>query len=445
MVLKNCLDHLLRPLVIFFFFFFIFFHHLSFTANAEKIINIESLGAKGDGTTDSSPAMLQAWEGACKNSTEPTTIIVPSKKYFLSSAKLDGPCTNKFTITFQMEGSTLIAPDYTKMSDSKGLPLDYWVIFQTVQGVSLIGGALEAQGKTLWDCKGGAASAQCPPGATSLAFFGSKDVKIQNLTSNDAKLYHIVIHSSLNVTVEGGRIEAPGDSPNTDGIHVQNSTQVRVDGTTIMTGDDCISIGPATRDLHIEGVNCGPGHGISIGSLGKDAIEEGVEGVVVMNSTFTGSTNGVRIKSWARPSTAFVRGVIFQKIIMNNVINPIIIDQNYCPHNIGCPPQTLGNRTEISNVTYTDITGTSASEVAVNFNCSVTPPCKDIKLQDINLNYIGGNITERFCLNAYGSVLGGGIIKPPSCLKTLPPSILRGGIIKPPTFLMDLPLLFGDL
>ena len=49
--------------------------------------------------------------------------------------------------------------------------------------------------------------------------------------------------------------------------------------------------------------------------------------------------NGVRIKSWGRQSSGFAKDIRFQHLTMTNVQNPIIIDQNYCPHNQGCPGQ----------------------------------------------------------------------------------------------------------
>lgn len=77
----------------------------------------------------------------------------------------------------------------------------------------------------------------------------------------------------------------------------------------------------------------------SIGSLGKGSEEKGVQNVTVRGAIFTGTTNGVRIKTWGRPTNGFVKEVVFEQVIMNNVDNPIIIDQNYCPGRKGCPDQ----------------------------------------------------------------------------------------------------------
>lgn len=96
----------------------------------------------------------------------------------------------------------------------------------------------------------------------SLTFTNAKDVVISGLTSMNSQLYHIVIDGCTNVLVQGVKVVAPGSSPNTDGIHVQESTGVTITGTSIKTGDDCISVGPGTTNLWIEQIACGPGHGI---------------------------------------------------------------------------------------------------------------------------------------------------------------------------------------
>lgn len=61
--------------------------------------------------------------------------------------------------------------------------------------------------------------------------------------------------------------------------------------------------------------------------------------MTVNTAVFTGTENGLRIKTWGRPSQAFVKGVVFEHAVMQNVQNPIIIDQNYCPGDRGCPDQ----------------------------------------------------------------------------------------------------------
>lgn len=99
----------------------------------------------------------------------------------------------------------------------------------------------------------------------SLTFNNAKGILINGLTSINSQLYHVVINGCRDVRMDGLKIVAPGDSPNTDGIHVQRSTGVVVIGTGIKTGDDCISVGPGTKNLWVEDVACGPGHGIRLG------------------------------------------------------------------------------------------------------------------------------------------------------------------------------------
>lgn len=96
----------------------------------------------------------------------------------------------------------------------------------------------------------------------SLTIGVSKNIKIVGLNSIHSKFFHLFIYRSQKVEVLGGTLIAPSLSPNTDGIHVQHSMDVKIIGTNIRSGDDCVSIGPGTRKVLIHGVFCGPGHGI---------------------------------------------------------------------------------------------------------------------------------------------------------------------------------------
>ncbi|KAJ4723877.1 Polygalacturonase [Melia azedarach] len=366
--------------------------------------NVLSLGAKPDGITDSTRAFLAAWTKAC-TSAAATTIYVPPGRFLLRNVVFQGQCKNN-DISIRIDG-TLVAPaDYHVIGNSGN-----WLFFEHVNGVSIYGGVLDGQGAGLWACKK-SGNKGCPSGATTLGFSNSNNIVINGLTSLNSQMFHIVFNRCHNVKVQGVRISASGNSPNTDGIHVQTSSDVTILNSRIGTGDDCVSIGPGATNLWIENVACGPGHGISIGSLGKDLQEPGVQNVTVKGVTFTGTENGVRIKSWGRPSTGFARNILFQHSLMINVQNPIVIDQNYCPDNNSCPGQASG--VKISDVTYEDIHGTSATEVGIKFDCSSKNPCSGISLEDVKLTY-KNQPAEASCSHADGSASG--LVQPTSCLQ----------------------------
>ncbi|OIT02015.1 PREDICTED: polygalacturonase-like [Nicotiana attenuata] len=366
--------------------------------------NVVNFGARGDGRTDSTRAFLRAWSAAC-NSASPSNVDVPRGTYLVRTLSFNGPCRRR--ITFRIDG-TLSAPvNYNAIGNS-----EFWIMFYKVSGLTVYGsGAINANGHGYWSCRKSGGS--CPQGARSIQFMWCNDVLLRGLTSLYSQRVHVGINYSSSVRVEYVKIIAPSGSPNTDGIHVQNSRGVTIYGSIIKTGDDCISIGSGSMNLWIEKVGCGPGHGISIGSLGNSNNEPGVTNVTVANSVFTKTQNGVRIKSWARASNGFVKNLMFRNLIMRNVGNPIIIDQNYCPHNV-CPRQSSG--VKVSQVTFKNVKGTSSTQAAMKFDCSPSNPCTGIRLQDIKLTYNDRMRRPAFtyCKNARGS--HGGKVIPRSCI-----------------------------
>ncbi|KAA0063115.1 hypothetical protein IC582_019215 [Cucumis melo] len=380
---------------------FIVFFHLFIQISSAGSYNVITFGAKPDGKTDSTQSFLKAWKSACSSLTR-STINVPKGRFLLTAITFRGPCKNN-NIIFLLNG-TLVAPlDYNALGDS-----GYWILFTKVNGVSFIGGNIDGKGTAYWACKG--SGKKCPPGARSITFNWASNIIISGLTSINSRQTHIVINSCNNVVVKNVKIMAPDQSPNTDGIHVQSSTGVTISGTTIKTGDDCISIGDGTKNLFMSDIKCGPGHGVSIGSLGKEVNENGVENVTLVNAVFTKSDNGVRIKTWPTPSNGFVKHVVFENIIMNDVKHPILIDQNYCPNNQRCSVQ--GSGVKISDVTYKNIEGTSATSEGITFDCSSKSPCSNIRLQDIKLTYKNKAATSS-CKNIDGSTIG--LVFPQSC------------------------------
>ncbi|XP_062196898.1 polygalacturonase-like [Phragmites australis] len=373
---------------------------LVMTAAAEEY-NVVDYGARPGGQADSAKAFLAAWASACNDTGSSAPVMrVPAGTYLVSQAYFKGPCRSTAGVVVAVDG-TVLAPAAVDNTS--------WIMFHYAHGLKIRGGTLDGQGQAFWACK--TAGRRCPPGTTTLDISQSKNVSVKRLTLLNSKNVHMSIFDSTGVTLQGIRIVAPADSPNTDGVHVQLSRGVRILSATVGTGDDCVSLGPGTSDVLIRNIRCGPGHGISIGSLGGEAGEAGVRNVTVQGAALTGTQNGLRIKTWGKPNNGYVAGVSFARVTMRGVQNPIVVDQNYCPGNVNCPGQSSG--VKISDVEYTGIEGTSATPIAVRFDCSGSNPCTGIRLKDVNLTY-QGKPAQSFCKNADGSASG--VVSPPSCL-----------------------------
>lgn len=85
---------------------------------------------------------------------------------------------------------------------------------------------------------------------------------VRDIRSLNSKFFHIALVECKNFQASGLKIAAPGNSPNTDGIHIERSSSVHLSKSRIGTGDDCISVGQGNSQVTISSITCGPGHGI---------------------------------------------------------------------------------------------------------------------------------------------------------------------------------------
>ncbi|XP_042448841.1 polygalacturonase ADPG2-like [Zingiber officinale] len=355
-----------------------------------SIYNVLDFGAKGDGNTNDTLAFVKAWSAACHNSKTPSTLLIPAGKTFLlSHINFEGPCNN--FIYVMVEGNL-------KRTNEIWPEASGWLLFIQIKGIKISGsGELDGQGANWWSCNEKNQCTQDRP--HNLHMLGCTDAQILGLRSINSPMMHISVGNSERVNISDITIIAPENSPNTDGIHVQESRFVDIRNSIIGTGDDCVSLSEGDENIFVNNVTCGPGHGISVGSLGKDGSRSTASNIYVSNCTLTQTTNGVRIKTW-QGGSGFAKNISFVNIIMNDVLNPIIIDQYYCPDSF-CDASSSG--VEVIDVKYIGVTGTSSSEVAIALNCSQSVPCSGIVMDTVNLSSANkGGKVQSYCISANG-------------------------------------------
>ncbi|KAL5762110.1 hypothetical protein ACOSP7_018374 [Xanthoceras sorbifolium] len=344
------------------------------------IFDVLSFGAKGDGVTDDSKSLLAAWKAACK--VPGATLEIPSEfKFLIKPITLQGPCMPHLVL--QIDG-TLLAPP--KVSSWPKSGLFQWLNFKWVQNLTIQGtGTVDGQGSEWWSAsqiysiqKKSKLIPDIKP--TALRFYASYNVTVRDINIINSPQCHLKFDSSSGVKVNNIHISSPENSPNTDGIHLQNTQDVEIQHSNIGCGDDCVSIQTGCSNIHIHHINCGPGHGISLGGLGKDKSVACVSDIVVEKISVQNTLAGVRIKTW-QGGIGSVKNVSFSNIQVSDVKVPIIIDQYYCDKHF-CKNQT--EAVAISGVKYDQIIGTYSVQ-PIHLACSNDIPCTDVDLIDIQL------------------------------------------------------------
>uniref|UniRef100_K4AKQ8 endo-polygalacturonase n=1 Tax=Setaria italica TaxID=4555 RepID=K4AKQ8_SETIT len=375
------------------------------------VFSLDRYGARGDGRHDDTRALARAWRAACA-SRRPAVVLVPrGRRYLLKVITLHGPCRSSVAVA--VKGTLVASPNRDDWSEKERR---HWIVFRRVDRLTVDGGgAVDGNGETWWkhSCKINP-DLPCKGAPTALSFHLCKNLRVEDLKIVNSQQIHVSVEDCTNVQLARLSITAPHSSPNTDGIHITRSKDVKVTNCKIRTGkyhqhvhrDDCVSIEDGTHNLHVSKVVCGPGHGISIGSLGDHNSWAQVSGITIDTVQLYGTTNGARIKTY-QGGSGYAKDITFQNMIMHAVDNPIIIDQNYCDKATPCEEQR--SAVEVSNVVFKNIRGTTMTKDAIKLNCSMSVPCHGITLQNIDLRmHSGMGNTVSTCQNAkwrkYGTV-----------------------------------------
>jgi len=297
------------------------------------IFDVTAYGAVGDGATDNTAAIQAALNAA--NAAGGGTVELPPA----AGAYLCGPITLYSHTNFQVDaGATLQALPYGVYPNSYTAPAHFVNLVANATDVEFSGGGtIDGNGAAWWAAYG--VTGPSTPRFRLVQISTVTNMLVTGTTFSNSPTFHLAFRGPcLNVTIFGATVSAPGNSPNTDGMDICG-TNILVQNCSVSDGDDNIVAKPGgtfCRNIYIANCAIGTGHGVSIG--GQTNV--GLDGMVVTNCTFNGTSSALRLK--ADPTEGGpVQNVTFSNLTMTNVTNPILFYSYY--DLLGSPGATSGS------------------------------------------------------------------------------------------------------
>lgn len=204
----------------------------------------------------------------------------------------------------------------------------------TIEGKGILDGSGNAGDWWTWP-KETRDGARRPRG---LHLIGCKDITLLGFTIRNAPSWTVHPQGCTGLKAVGLHIQAPHDSPNTDGFDPEGCTDVTLEGIRFSVGDDCIAIkagkrganGEAdhlseTRNVQIRHCLMERGHGgVVIGS----EMSGGVHDVTVEDCDMIGTDRGLRLKT-RRGRGGRISNIAMRRVNMDGVLVPLSANVHY--------------------------------------------------------------------------------------------------------------------
>ncbi|HXE06990.1 MAG TPA: glycosyl hydrolase family 28 protein [Acidobacteriaceae bacterium] len=372
----------------------------AFAASTRELL-ITKTGAVADDSTLNTKAIQAAIDQlAAKGG---GTVVVP-KGVFVSGALFFKPKVNlRLTEGAVLKCSTDLSNFPVQRTRIEGHFIQFNPAFinaKNCNGFQLTGdGTLDGAGMPVWEAffKGRAADRNFTntglPRARLALIEGSKDVKIEGITFKDSQFWNCHLYNNDGVLVHNVHFQVPDDyrqAPSTDGIDIDSSRDVTVDGCFFSVTDDCIackgSKGPRamedTDSPPVERIrvrNCTFKRGGGVLTCGSEATI--VRDVIAEDCTITG---GVRVATLKlRPDTPqHYEDITFRNITStgpsSGIINMAPWSQYFDLQGMA-PPKSI-----VKNINFIGIKGTYNSFGGIRPNPGQTD-ISDILFKDFDV------------------------------------------------------------
>lgn len=260
-----------------------------------------------------------------------------------------------------------------------------------------------------------------------IEFYLCNHVTINGVTLRNAPMWHQGLRFSNDISETGVTVNAPGTSPNTDGVDVVGSSQVSLANLNLAVGDDNIAIKSGlplksgfpmetgipqipTSNVMVTNITAGTGHGISMGSEAAN----GVNNVHIQNVRYTGTADGFRIKTGRdrgnRTTASQIFNITLQNLTMTNVALPLSINAYY-PASAGPtepptdPAQPITATTPfVHDITINGLTATGATSQSIIEG--LPESCiKNVALNNVSIKTTGKGLALRHMTGTFSNVI----------------------------------------
>jgi polygalacturonase len=372
----------------------------------DGVCNALDFGARGDGRALDTAAIQRAID-ACAG-VGGGVVLLPNGVF------LSGTIVLRDRITLRIgPGATLVASP--RIADFRPLPPEdapkiavdgstqnkgngpyHLIHVEGAEDVTIDGGGhIRGAGPAYWD-KGadGQPVSRRPRPSPLIEIVASRRVRIEGVTVSDAGGWTLHTLEADGVTIRDINIFNDPLGPNTDGIDIDSSRNVVVDGAQVESGDDCVVLKttgrrggkvPPTENVLVSNLVCSSDdQGFKIGteSLGD-----------FRNITLTGATifhaPGIYRPPTAAISMSMVDGASFENVIVSNVVirdakTPLFLRLGNRGRGQATPkPGTL------KHVVFANIVATGG-ELASSITGLPGHPVEDVTLSDVSLTMKGG-------------------------------------------------------
>ncbi|GMJ00927.1 Polygalacturonase Clade F 9 [Hibiscus trionum] len=311
--------------------------------------SITDFGGVGDGKTSNTKAFKDAVDNLSKFASKGgAQLYVPAGKWLTGSFSL----TSHFTLFLHKDAVLLASqdmnewpvlkplPSYGRGRDAAGGRFTSLIFGTNLTDVVITGanGTIDGQGSFWWQKFHNGKLKYTRP--YLIEFMYSDNIQISNVTLVNSPSWNVHPVYSSNILIQGITIIAPVKSPNTDGINPDSCTNVRIEDSYIVSGDDCIAVksgwdeygisfGMPTKHLVIRRLTCISPYSAAI-ALGSE-MSGGIQDVRAEDITAIQTESGVRIKT-ARGRGGFVKDIYVKRMSLHTMKWVFWMTGNYKQH-----------------------------------------------------------------------------------------------------------------